>query len=260
MGCSVLTAVSCATATDDGPIDWLVRAERLAVSTRTFGADVTGLPAGLRRPLTYAAAFRSTRYVHVDNEMSNPGDAPDRAVFVFSDCWRLVTLSVVCRLGPSALQRGLVLMILPRCGGYGRSTQYQYPSPGCHRHRMRRAIGRLGLSRRRPRAWLAFRLGRARGALSGRRTFAEPFSAAVLGARLRYRAGCERDERSCQRQGGELHQEKDVVVAGGLVQAQAAAVGAAVDEHPARLSADRDRDRLHLAGAVRFPVAGNVAV
>ena len=44
------------------------------------------------------------------------------------------------------------------------------------------------------------------------------------------------------------------------LQAQSATVSAAVNEHPARLGADRDRDRLHVTGAVRLPVAGNVAV
>ena len=87
-----------------------------------------------------------------------------------------------------------------------------------------------------------------------------PFCATVLGSCPGLRLGRERDERSGQRQRGELHQQQDVVVASRLVQAKPATVGAAVDEHPARFSADRDRDRLHFAGAVRFPVAGNVAV
>lgn len=102
----------------------------------------------------------------------------------------------------------------------------------------------------------------ARGlaARSGLRMFAEPFSATVPGSRPRCRFGRERDEWSRQRQRGKLHQEQDVVIAGGLVQAQSATVGAAVNENPARLGADRDRDRLHVACAVRLPVAGNVAV
>ncbi len=69
-----------------------------------------------------------------------------------------------------------------------------------------------------------------------------------------------RQERRRQRQCGKLQQRQHVVVGSGLVQPEAAAVGTSVDQHPAALAADGDRDRLHTARAAGFPVPRHVAV
>ena len=75
-----------------------------------------------------------------------------------------------------------------------------------------------------------------------------------------FRLGREGNERHGQRQGRQSHQEEDVVVTGGLVQTKTAAIGASVDEDPTALAADRDRDRLHAAGAVGLAIARHIAV
>jgi hypothetical protein len=69
-----------------------------------------------------------------------------------------------------------------------------------------------------------------------------------------------RQERCRQRQRGQLQQRQHVVVGSGLVQPEAAAVGTSMDQHPAALAADGDRDRLHTARAAGFPVPRHVAV
>src|SRR5215475_1496986 len=74
------------------------------------------------------------------------------------------------------------------------------------------------------------------------------------------RFGGERDERHGQWQGREAHQQHDVVVAGGLVESEPAAVGTPVDQDPAALAAYGDRDRLHTAGAPGLAITGDVAV
>ncbi len=72
--------------------------------------------------------------------------------------------------------------------------------------------------------------------------------------------GRERDERHGQRQSRQPHQEQDVVVTGGLVEPEPAAIGTPMDEDPTALAADRDRDRFHATGAVGLAVTRDVAV
>lgn len=69
-------------------------------------------------------------------------------------------------------------------------------------------------------------------------------------------SGLER--RHGQRQRGQL--EQHVVVAGCPVEPEAATVGAAVDEHPPALGADRHGDRFHPAGALDVAIAWCIAV
>ena len=72
--------------------------------------------------------------------------------------------------------------------------------------------------------------------------------------------GRERDERHGQRESRQPHQEQNVVVTGGFVEPEATAVDTPVDEDPTALAADRDRDRLHAAGAIGLAVTWDVAV
>lgn len=80
--------------------------------------------------------------------------------------------------------------------------------------------------------------------------------AVALGLEL----GRERDERHGQRQRRQPHQKQDIVITGGFVQPEPAAVGAPVDENPTALAADRDRDRFHTAAAVGLAITRHVAV
>ena len=63
-----------------------------------------------------------------------------------------------------------------------------------------------------------------------------------------------------ERPDGQPKQDERVVVAGGPVQVDFVAAGAAVHEHPFPASAHRDADRFHERAAVGRPVAGCVVV